>query len=175
MYTSSPRRVNLYLLASASKFAEDEVLNDEWDAKIQQLERKNAELDEKMRALTDVIISLKSMMSVLVSGQNGHSAMLESHRQALSATMESSTLETQAGNGSVSPMIPGPPMSTPDQILGNLTMVPVPPDPAEPVLWESLINLGNYGLSMDTDTQLEASSHLHDLQLDRSGEPSGGF
>jgi hypothetical protein len=137
---------------------------DERDEKILELEKKNAEMEERLRMLMDDVSTLKNTIAMLVAGQNGHSAMIEAHRQLLSGPHAPSTFEIQNGNGSRSPAVPGPPTTTPDPVLAEAGLAPMPPDPADPLVWDHLLNLGEYGLAMDMDSQSEASSHRRDLE-----------
>jgi hypothetical protein len=137
---------------------------DECDEKILQLEPKNAEMEERLRVLMDDISTLKNTIAMLVAGQNSHSTMIEAHRQLLSGLHAPSTFKIQNGNGSRSSAIPGPPTMMPDPVLAEAGLALIPPDPADPLVWDQLLNLGEYGLAMDMDSQSEASSHHQDLE-----------
>jgi hypothetical protein len=112
----------------------------------------------------DDVSTLKNTIAMLVAGQNGHSTMIEAHQQLLSGLHVPSTFKIQNGNGSQSPAVPGPPTTMPDPVLAEAGLAPILPDPADPLVWDQLLNLGEYGLAMDMDSQLEASSHRWDLE-----------
>jgi hypothetical protein len=58
-----------------------------------------------------------------------------------------------------------------DSVLANACLVPIPPDPADPLVWDHVMNLGEYGLAMDMGNQSEVSSHRQDLEDLRGGGP----
>jgi hypothetical protein len=158
---------------------EDLVPNDEWDTKIKQLERKNVAVEEKNVEIEKTVIwimdeipTLKNTIAMLVTSHNGHSAMLEGHQLLLAGPIAPSMLESQNGKIALSPILPGPPTTTPDPVLANTGLVPQPPSPTDPEIWNNLLNLGHYGLAMEIDNQSEVSSHIWDLE--EMGEHSGG-
>jgi hypothetical protein len=113
------------------------------------LEKKNAETEERLRVLMDDVSTLKNTIAMLVAGQNGHSAMIEAHQQLLLGLQAPSTFEIQNGNRSQSPAVPGPRTTKPDPVLAEAGLALIPPDPADPLVWDQLLNLGKYGLAMD--------------------------
>jgi hypothetical protein len=136
---------------------------DKCDERILQLEKKNAEMEERLRVLMDNISTLKNTIAMLFTGQNSHSAMIKAHWQLLLGLHALSTFKIQNGNGSQSPAVPVPPTTMPDPVLAEAGLALIPPDP-DPLVWYQLLNLGKYGLAMDMDSQSEVSSHHWDLE-----------
>jgi hypothetical protein len=142
--------------------------NYDWDAKIEQLEKKNVameekntEIEEKVRQMMDEISTLKNTI-----------AMLKGHQLLLAGPIAPLMLETQNSEVTPSPILPGPPTTIPDPVLLNAGLVPNPPSPTHPEIWDNPLNLGHYGLAMEIDNKSEAPHHLYNLE--ELGEPLGG-
>jgi hypothetical protein len=110
--------------------------------------------------MMDEITTLKNTIAMLIASHNGHSTMLEGHWLLLAGPIVPSMLETQNGEVALSLILPGLPTTTPDPVLANTGLVPQPPSPTNPEIWNNLLNLGHYGLEMEIDNQLEVSSHI---------------
>ena len=103
----------------AAQFASAISLADHREVELQELRRVNAQLEERVHKVEDQLGAMKNTVSMLLAGQNGHTATLESHRLLFMSRDQASSRHSSvfsAPSPSVG-FIPAP-VPTPDSVYG---------------------------------------------------------
>jgi len=137
--------------------------NDHQGAAIQWLEDRNEELQEQVRDLSHQILVLKNTIDLLVTGQNGHTAMLEIHQLPMQRQFE---VQDYAPTPNGIPVDPDP---TPDCVFS-----PHPPILLEAMnewQWYMVFNMAAFQGSPMANNQ----SHSPKSDISDQAGPSGRF
>jgi len=132
------------------------------DGAFHQLQQANTELQEQVRDLSHQMLVLKNTIDMLVVGQNGHTAMLESHRLYLQRQVEGPDFSPPNG-------IPAAPAPTPNSLFSRH-----PPIPLEAMNGWQLDTVYNMA-AFQGSTMANTPSQLPWLAFSDQARPSGGF
>jgi hypothetical protein len=132
--------------------------NRELGAEVRKMGEENLVLGEHMRKMAECLAMVRNTVNMLLTAQNGHTTMLESHRLLLLSQQQLSSRQSYIMvEPSPSPLLSPPPAPTPESINGHN----IPQTPCK----TSGLDLWPADMLNEFMVSLAATIHMHSPML----------